>query len=129
MEISKKYTKQDGSYLRVFDMSTIPFEVKRTFFVSSENNELCERGAHAHYKCKQVLTCINGKIRIKYENKDGTRTKTLNSGDSFYHNKVEWLDLTFIKKNSMLLSFCSEDYNEDDYIRDYATFKKVLRGT
>jgi len=39
---------------------------------------------------------------------------------------MEWLNITFTEKNSMLLSLCSEKYNEEDYIRDYKVFKKLL---
>ena len=126
MIISKIHEREDGSSLRVFDFSQIPFEVRRAFSISSENNEFCQRGAHAHYKCRQVLTCMAGKVEIKYENKNTKGTKILEPGDSFLHENMEWLVITFTKKYSTLLSFCSEEYDEKDYIREYEVFKKLL---
>jgi hypothetical protein len=124
--ISKVYENKDGSYLRVFDFSKIPFEVKRMFVISSENNEICQRGAHAHYKCHQVLTCMQGQVEVGYENAESKGAKILRPGESFFHGNMEWLNITFTEKNSMLLSLCSEKYNEEDYIRDYKVFKKLL---
>ena len=126
MDILKTHEREDGSYLSVFDLNKVPFEVKRIFFVSSGDNENCIRGKHAHYKCNQVLVCISGRIDINYEDNTHKGTVTLHPGDTFLHKNLEWAELNFIDKQSTMLSLCSEEYNEEDYIRDYNIFLKQL---
>ena len=123
MQYSRKYVKQDGSYLAMYDLDKIPFQIKRIFYVSSEENESCVRGNHAHHECEQLLTCTSGKIKISYENKNESGTKFLYPGDSFYHGNMEWLTIEFLKEQSVLLSFCSREHDESDYIRKYDNFK------
>ena len=126
MSVYKSYKREDGSFLSAFSLKDIPFEVLRIFLVSSDNNKICERGAHAHHEGRQLLVCVSGKIEINYENSTGKGTLQLNPGDSYDHPNLEWLDVVFKEKNSLLLSFCSNEYNEKDYIRDYNIFQKVL---
>ena len=84
------------------------------------------RGKHAHYKCNQVLVCISGRIDIDYEASTHKGTITLHPGDTFLHKNLEWAELNFVDKQSTMLSLCSEEYNEEDYIRDYSIFLKQL---
>ena len=126
MTTSNIHKNEDGSYLRVLDLDSVPFEIKRIFLVSSENNIGCQRGGHAHHKCRQNLICLKGEIEILYENKETKGMKILRPGESFLHENMEWLIMVLTKRNSMLLSLCSEEYDEKDYIRDYDSFKKLL---
>ena len=126
MNFYKSHKREDGSFLSAFNLEGAPFKVKRVFLVSSADNENCYRGAHAHYEGKQFLICIDGAIEINYENKEGKGNLQLNPGDSYNHPNLEWLDVVFKEKNSLLLSFCSNEYDEKDYIREYKIFQKVL---
>jgi len=126
--ISKLHKKKDGSFLCAFDFQEIPFEVKRAFITSSAENEICKRGFHAHHRCLQILTCITGEIELYFENEKEEGSVTLVPGDSYYHKNLEWLVLSFLKKNSVLMSFCSEEYDELDYIRNYNYFKNLIKG-
>ena len=71
---------------------------------------------------------MSGRIKLEYENRLEKSSKILKPGESFYHGPEEWLEMGFIDKGTTLLSFCSQEYNEDDYIRDYDVFKKVVSG-
>ena len=127
MDILKIHKDSNGSHLGAFDWDKIPFEVKRIFYVSSGPNKNCKRGHHAHYKCKQILVCIEGQIEIRYENKELRGKVMLFPGDTFYHKNLEWVVLDFIKENSILLSLCSEEYDEKDYIRDKSQFLDIIK--
>ncbi|MAH51257.1 hypothetical protein CMI37_35900 [Candidatus Pacearchaeota archaeon] len=126
MDILKTHEREDGSYLGVYDLDNVPFEIKRIFFVSSADNENCARGSHAHHKCRQVLSCLSGKIEIQYENKSSKDTVVLYAGESFLHENLEWAVLNFIEKDSLMLSLCSHEYDEEEYIRDYKIFKGLI---
>ena len=128
MAILKTHEREDGSYLGVFDLHEVPFPVKRIFFVSSAQNENCSRGKHAHHECRQLLSCLSGQIEIQYENKRTKGVVILDAGQSFLHENMEWAELTFIKENSTLLSLCSHEYDEKDYIRDYDEFAEILKN-
>ena len=128
MDILKLHERSDGSYLGALPLSSVPFPVKRVFFSSSGPNKDCQRGDHAHYECEQVLVCLSGVIIIAYENKDTKGVVVLKPGQTFYHKQLEWVKVNFKEEKSVLLSLCSQEYNEDDYIRDYSTFLKALKG-
>jgi len=128
MNVCKSYKREDGSFLSAFSLRDIPFEVQRVFLVSSSDNEICQRGAHAHYKGRQLLVCVSGKIEINYENRESKGTLQLNPGESYNHPNLEWLDVVFKEKNSLLLSFCSDEFNEEDYIREYRLFQDVIKN-
>ena len=129
MDTLKTYKKEDGSYLGVLGMELVPFPIKRIFFVSSADNKNCSRGSHAHYECRQLLACLSGKIEIQYENRDGKGKIDLNCGETFLHENLEWAELLFVEEKSTLLSLCSHEYDEGDYIRSYEEFLQVVTNT
>ncbi len=54
----------DKDKLIVFEKNlSLPFKSKRFFIVTNIKGV---RGEHAHYKCKQFMICLNGKIQIEY---------------------------------------------------------------
>ena len=126
MNILKIHKRQDGSHLGVFSPNDIPFPVKRVFFISSGDAQNCERGAHAHHECEQVLVCLSGRALLLYENKHFKGVIELTPGKTFYHKNLEWLTVEFKEKNSVIVSLCSEEYDEKDYIRSWEEFTKAM---
>lgn len=104
------------------DMENIlPFIPKRTFIVSNVPTHVI-RGGHAHKINNQVLVCVRGSIIVSAYNYEDNVIKSncfhLNTGGWLYHPRKEWCEIVFVDETSMLLSFCSEQYNENDYLRN-----------
>ena len=105
--------------------SHLPFEPKRVFVVYDVPADTV-RGQHAHFKNKQVLVCAAGKIGLTTENEDGKIEVTLHPGDTAFHDSMEWAEITFLTGKDMLISLCSEEHREEDYIKDYNQFKELI---
>ncbi len=112
-----------GSKINVFENLNELFIIKRTFTVEMSNFELNERGRHAHKIDHQIVTCPFGSI--EFEVNDGENKKTIiinNPSKAVYVPNQIWTETNYLKKNSVVTCYCSENYNEDSYIRDYNEF-------
>lgn len=99
----------------------IPFKVKRTFIIYDVPKNSV-RGNHAHYKTKQFLICIKGRIEV---NLDYGKIKTkvlLQQGQTILIDKLIWDSQKFLTTNSILLVLCSTNYDKKDYIFNYKEF-------
>ena len=122
-----QFIKEEDKYgiIHVFDPKKIPFKVKRVFTVSSK--EGIERGYHAHIKCNQLMLCLSGEIKLTLD--DGINRKSIiliPDGKSILVPNKVWAEQLYIKNDSLLLTFCDQLYDENDYLRSYKDFKKFL---
>lgn len=111
--------------LTSFDMKKMPFEPKRVFVVSGVPVG-ADRGHHAHKKNKQLLFCLNGGIKLTIDNGDEKSFKVLTKGQSYFHSNLEWISYEFLLVGTMMVSFCSRAYEENDYIREYKEFQTFI---
>ena len=104
----------------------IPFEVKRVYYIF-DTTPGTVRGKHAHKVLKQVLICVSGACTIECEMPDGTRSShRLDWPDrGLLIEGVVWHNMREFSKDAVLLVLASEHYDESDYIRDYAEFKRI----
>ena len=49
----------EGSLVPIESNSTMPFEVKRVFYIYGVHDQK-DRGEHSHHTTEQVLICLNG---------------------------------------------------------------------
>ncbi len=102
----------------------LPFEIKRVYWTYYAPHEVI-RGHHAHKELSQVIFAVSGSI--KFELEDLTREKfsfILDSPEQgLYIPKLHWRTMQF-SHNAVLLCLASELYSEEDYIRDYDSFRK-----
>lgn len=100
-------------------------EIKRIMII--HGNKGVSRGAHAHHETKQYLVCSSGTVVLKFSN-DGQKFDqvVLGIGDVFYHPNHEWLEMEFIEEG-ILVSLCSEEHSEGDYIKDLHLFRLFVK--
>ena len=102
----------------------IPFEVKRLYYIYGVGAEET-RGKHSHKKLHQVLICVNGSVDVKLENFFGVENYTLNDPSvGLYVGPDNWREMSNFRDNAVLLVLASEEYDPEDYIRDYDEFLK-----
>jgi len=106
-------------------LDRVPFDVKRIFYVSGVPKGET-RGKHAHYRNKQILICISGVIEVKLDTGTTVETTTLHEGESIFVDRFIWDEQKYCTGNDILLSVCSESYDESDYIRDYNKFIRMF---
>ena len=106
---------------------SVPFEIKRTFFIF-DTTPGTVRGHHAHHKNRQMLICVSGACTIACEMPDGSRsTHRLDWPDKgLLIEGMVWHEMKEFSKDAVLLVLASEHYDESDYVREYADFKKAI---
>ena len=114
--------EKEQGILRVFESKDMPFAVKRVFTVVNALGG-SKRGEHAHKKCNQILCCVAGEIELICDN-GAQKTRTFLTPDSpaVYVNNGVWAEQNYLKDNSVLIVFCDQKYDENDYIRNYDDF-------
>lgn len=104
----------------------IPFEIKRVYFIHGVPADVT-RGGHAHTNLQQLLFCPYGEIDIILSNGDSKEIIKLDEPNKgLYIGNNIWRDMIWKEKNSILCVAASEYYTEEDYIRDYSEFLRVI---
>ena len=126
-KLNKKGNYDIGFFISLENNFNLPFEVKRIFYtygVPIESN----RGFHAYYNTKQVLICICGSLKVKCFDGENEEVYELNKCDeALYIGPNVWRTSFEHSSNTVLLVLSSLEYNEEDYIRDYEKFLKLVR--
>ena len=117
-----KINNRSGNITVVENSKTIPFEIKRIFYLfdipSGES-----RGAHAHKECHQFLIAASGSFEVLLEDGITKRQVQLNRANIGLHIPPGiWASEINFSSGSICLVFASHPYNASDYIRDYDEF-------
>ena len=103
----------------------IPFEPKRYFLVFNVPSEKT-RGEHAHFKCQQFLICVKGSCAVVVDDGKSRCEIILDSPEKGnYLPPLTWGIQYKYSSDAVLLVFASENYDSNDYIRDYNEFLKT----
>ena len=119
--------KSNGCLLNVIESSKqCDFRIKRQYFLQTFYKKT-NRGNHSHKNLKQLLICLIGQTIINLEGADGNYTFDLSRiNKALFIPPNYWREI-IIYPNTILSVLASEEYNENDYIRDYKSFKKNLK--
>jgi dTDP-4-dehydrorhamnose 3,5-epimerase-like enzyme len=104
----------------------IPFEIKRIYFTYGVELGTV-RGMHAHKKLKQLLWCPYGEIEIVIDDGKERKSYLLDSADKgLLLLDGSWREIYWKVENSVLCVAASDYYTENDYIRDYNEFTRLV---
>ena len=115
-------------YISVAENITLPFNVKRVYWTYFTPEDV-QRGGHAHHDLEQILVAVAGKITVNTEMPGGLKnTFVLESpNQGVYLPKYSWHIMQY-SHNAVQMCIASLVYEENDYIRDYGDFKKIIYG-
>jgi dTDP-4-dehydrorhamnose 3,5-epimerase-like enzyme len=125
-----KYKKLDfqifgdhrGSLISLEGNKNIPFEIKRVYYIFNAEKNI-QRGFHAHKNLEQVMICINGSCDILLDDgKEKTVINLKNRNEGLLVKKMTWREIFNFSEDCVLMVLASENYDEEDYIRDYEKF-------
>ena len=111
--------KKEQGILRVFESKDVPFTIKRVFTVVNSKGG-SKRGQHAHKICNQLICCVAGEVNLRCD--DGnTQIGTIltPSNQAVLVPCGIWAEQEYIQDNSVIIVFCDQSYDENDYIRFY----------
>lgn len=100
----------------------IPFNIKRVFYIYDVPGGET-RGGHAHKQCKEIVAAVSGSFEVRLT--DGVRERVFKLNRANHAVLIPagvWRTLSDFTTGTVALSFASEMYDEDDYIRDYDDF-------
>ena len=113
-----------GSLIAFENGHNLPFDVKRVYYIYGTQAGV-SRGFHAHRKLKQLLIAVSGSVTVKTEHDGKTETHLLNRPDEgLLIEGFVWREMHDFSPDCVLIVLADDYYNEADYIRDYATFKR-----
>jgi UDP-2-acetamido-3-amino-2,3-dideoxy-glucuronate N-acetyltransferase len=106
----------------------VPFVPKRYFLVFDVPGREV-RGEHAHKTCHQFLVCVSGSCAILVDDGSARREVLLDRPSlGLYLPPLVWSVQYKYTSDAKLLVLASEHYEPDDYIRDYAEYRRLANG-
>lgn len=119
-----KHHHEKGNLSVVENGTTIPFDVKRTYYLYDVPGGE-SRGGHAHKELHQLIIAAGGSFTVTLDDGKIKRTFILNRP---YQGLLVvpgiWRTLDDFSSGSVCLVLASHCYDAEDYIRDYEVFKK-----
>ena len=125
---TRTMVEPDGNLVPIESNYDIPFPIKRVFYVYGVKNQ-DDRGKHAHYKTKQVLICVHGKVEVLVN--DGSKEKKYlleSPQQALYIPEMIWDEQIYLSEDTVLLVLSNMKYDPKDYIHDFKTFEKLKQN-
>ena len=115
-----------GMLVALEEYKDIPFEIKRVYYMYDTKKDV-HRGFHAHKSLEQILICIHGSCKVLLDN--GTEKKIVSLEkpyEGLYISNNMWREMYDFSEDAVLMVLASEYYKEEDYIRDYNEFLRMV---
>ena len=110
------------------NVKQIPFEIKRTYWIYDVPGGE-QRGAHAYRTLQEFVVALSGSFEVVlHDGKEEKRFLLNRSYYGLYIPRMFWRHMENFSTNSLALVASSTLYNEDDYIREFGVFKKLIHG-
>lgn len=123
-----KITDFRGNLSFIEENQQIPFEIKRVYYLYDVPSG-ATRGGHAHRALEQLVIALSGSFDVILDDGYKRRRFFLNRPHyGLYIPPGIWRELGNFSSNSVALSLVSQLYDEMDYIRDYETFRQMVRN-
>jgi len=119
------FVDSEGSLVPIESNSTIPFEIKRVFYIYGVHDQE-DRGEHSHHTTEQVLICVTGQIKVLCDDGKDVKEWILDKPNQALHiPNLIWDEQTYLTSGSVLLVLTNTNYDPSDYIEDYEEFKRL----
>ncbi len=114
-----------GGLVAIESNQSIPFNVKRLYYIFNTSQK--PRGFHAHIDLKQVAICLKGSCRFILDNGFTKEEVVLdNPTQGLIIEGLIWREMHDFSQDCVLLVLASEHFTEQDYIRNYDEFLRVV---
>lgn len=118
----------DGNLVIAEEGKSVPFNIKRVYFINNLFNKKSHRGFHAHKTLEQIIFCINGYFTLTLD--DGKTKQKILMDDSYYGVRLGpklWHTMTKFSSDCVILVLAAGFFKESDYIRNYDEFLKYIK--
>ncbi|WP_412984224.1 sugar 3,4-ketoisomerase [Pontimicrobium sp. IMCC45349] len=110
--------------LAVIEKDIIPFEIKRVYYLFDVPSN-AYRGGHAHKQLMQFIIPLSGSFDVVLDDgKEKTRVMLNKPHKGLLIPTGVWREIDNFSSGAVCLVLASEEFSEEDYIRDYEEFIK-----
>ena len=110
------------------DGNPLPFDIQRVYYLYDVPAGEA-RGGHSHRRLEQFLVAISGSFDVIIDDGIERRRITLNRPFVGLHIVPGiWRVLDNFSGGAVAMVVASLPYDEDDYVRDYDTFRALTKG-
>jgi dTDP-4-dehydrorhamnose 3,5-epimerase-like enzyme len=115
-----------GSLIAIEPGLDIPFGVSRVYYIFGTLPGVV-RGCHAHRTLRQMAVAVSGSCTITFD--DGINREKLTLDEPSLGVLIDpmiWHEMSDFSLDCVLVVLADQHYDEADYIRDYADFRRLL---
>jgi len=120
-----KVHNRAGNITSVENQFQVPFDIKRVYYLYDVPGGSA-RGGHAHRELQQFIIAVSGAFDVLLD--DGIDKITVHLDRPYtglYIVPGIWRELLNFSSGATCLVLASQNYSEDDYIRDFDDFLKL----
>jgi dTDP-4-dehydrorhamnose 3,5-epimerase-like enzyme len=117
-----------GSLVALEGGRDVPFEIARAYYIFGTQAGVA-RGFHAHRRTVQMAVVVRGSCRMLLEDGERRTWVTLDRPDrAIVIGAMVWHEMHDFSDDCVMLVLADDHYDESDYIRDHATFVRLIEG-
>lgn len=114
--------------IAVIEKQVLPYAVKRVYYLYDVPSTAA-RGGHAHKNLYQCLIALSGSFDVLLHDGETSTKVTLNKPDKgLMITPGIWRELDNFSSGAVCLVLASEEYLEEDYIRDFDVFTQYKKA-
>ncbi|MEO3991182.1 sugar 3,4-ketoisomerase [Pseudocitrobacter cyperus] len=115
-----------GNLVSLEETNNIPFSIKRVYYMYDTRNDT-RRGFHAHKKLKQLVIALKGTCRFVLDDgKERVEVVLDNPAQGLLLDSLIWREMYDFSDDCVLVVLADSHYDENDYIRNYDDFLKLV---
>ncbi len=121
-----KFEDPRGNLSFIEEGKQIPFKIERTYWIYDVPGGQI-RGGHAFKEQQELIVALSGSFDVLVDNGEDKHTFSLNR--SYYGVYIPagmWRQMQNFSTNSLAMVLSSTSYREEDYVREYNDFIKMI---
>ncbi len=118
--------KDPRGNLAFLQNSELPFDLKRVFYLFDVPSG-SSRGGHALQHTHQIIVPLSGSFEVLLKTgKEETRVVLNNPTKGLLVPPMIWRELHHFSAGAVCLVLTSKEYDENDYIREWTSFTRIV---
>ncbi len=124
----KVFGDERGALISLESGHNVTFDIKRCYYIYGTRVGV-RRGFHAHKTLNQLLICLSGQCKIFLDDGATTMDVLLDHPTKALHlSGLTWREMYDFSEDCVLMVLADQYYSEDDYIRNYQDFLKLVNS-